>query len=152
MTRSRRRGVTLLELMVALAVAALFASIAVPSYQRILQRQKVTTCTTDLQRLGLAIERYRLTHGDNLPATLDDLSDPARLDPWGNPYRYLDFAAPGAKNLIRKDHNLHPLNSAFDLYSVGPDGDSKAPLTAKASRDDIIWARDGAFVGEASEF
>jgi general secretion pathway protein G len=59
---------------------------------------------------------------------------------------------PGIYGKIRKDHNLHPLNSEFDLYSMGADGDSKSPLTAKASRDDIIWARDGDFVGLAEDF
>jgi general secretion pathway protein G len=44
------------------------------------------------------------------------------------------------------------LNSAFDLYSAGPDGESRAPLTARASRDDIICGRDGGFIGRASEF
>jgi general secretion pathway protein G len=35
---------------------------------------------------------------------------------------------------------------------MGADGASAAPLTAKASQDDVIWARDGSFVGLASEF
>ena len=54
--------------------------------------------------------------------------------------------------MIRKDHNLHPLNSEFDLYSFGKDGQSQSPLTAKASRDDVIWARDGGFVGLAEDY
>jgi general secretion pathway protein G len=35
---------------------------------------------------------------------------------------------------------------------MGPDGRSKGPLTAKDSRDDIILAADGAFVGVAADF
>ena len=54
--------------------------------------------------------------------------------------------------MIRKDHNLHPLNTEFDLYSVGKDGSSSAPLTAANSLDDIVWARDGSFVGRAKDF
>ena len=52
----------------------------------------------------------------------------------------------------RKDHFLHPINSDFDLYSMGADGESNAPLTAKQSRDDIIRANDGAYYGLASNF
>jgi general secretion pathway protein G len=52
----------------------------------------------------------------------------------------------------RKDRFLVPINSDFDLYSVGPDGDSTPPLNAKNSRDDIIRANDGLFVGPASNF
>jgi general secretion pathway protein G len=52
----------------------------------------------------------------------------------------------------RKDHNLVPINSSFDLFSMGPDGRSTGPLTAKASRDDIIRGSDGAFVGPAKDY
>jgi len=66
----------------------------------------------------------------------------------------LSFAAagPGWKGKARKDKFLVPLNSTYDLYSKGKDGQSKLPLTAKASKDDIIRASDGAFIGLASEF
>ena len=148
----RGRGFSLLELGIALVIAGLFASIAIPTYTKIVEKQKVTACIADLRKLGLAIERYQLAHNESLPGTLDELSEPARIDPWGRAYRYLNFNSPKAKTSIRKDHNLHPLNSQFDLYSVGPDGISVPPLTAKASRDDIIWARDGGFVGKASDF
>ncbi len=40
-----------------------------------------------------------------------------------------------------------PINSDYDLYSKGPDGASQGPLTAKASRDDIIRANNGRFIG-----
>ncbi len=52
----------------------------------------------------------------------------------------------------RKDRFLVPINSDYDLYSKGKDGESKAPLSPKVSHDDIIRANDGAFVGLASEF
>ena len=52
----------------------------------------------------------------------------------------------------RKDHSLVPINTDFDLYSMGPDGRSSPPLTAKASRDDIVRANDGAFVGVAADY
>lgn len=52
----------------------------------------------------------------------------------------------------RKDRFLVPINSDFDLYSMGKDRETVAPLTAKKSHDDIVRANDGAFVGLASEF
>ena len=51
-----------------------------------------------------------------------------------------------------KDSALAPLNTDFDLYSVGPDGDSRLPLTAAASRDDILRANNGAFIGRAENY
>lgn len=52
----------------------------------------------------------------------------------------------------RKDKSLHPLNTDYDLYSMGPDGRSVSPLTAKASRDDIIRANNGGFIGVAEDY
>ncbi|MEE8106831.1 MAG: prepilin-type N-terminal cleavage/methylation domain-containing protein [Planctomycetota bacterium] len=58
----------------------------------------------------------------------------------------------GGVGQARKDHFLVPLNSDYDLYSKGPDGKSSPPLTAEASRDDIIRANDGAYFGLASDY
>ena len=56
------------------------------------------------------------------------------------------------KGKPRKDRFLHPINSDYDLYSMGKDGESVEPLTAKKSHDDVIRANDGQFVGLAVEF
>jgi general secretion pathway protein G len=52
----------------------------------------------------------------------------------------------------RKDRFLVPINSDFDLYSMGVDGESVGPLTAIKSHDDIIRANDGGYYGLASNF
>jgi general secretion pathway protein G len=149
----RARGFSLLELMMAAAVVALLMGIAIPTYRGIVERQQINRCVQDLVAIAGAIEKFR-TINFSLPETLDELGAVPRVDPWGFQYRYLNFdsSAPGIKGKIRKDHNLHPLNSEFDLYSVGPDGKSSPPLTAKGSRDDVIWGRDGSFVGVASDY
>ncbi len=61
----------------------------------------------------------------------------------------------GGGNVVgqaRKDRFLVPINSDYDLYSLGKDGRSVAALTAKDSRDDVVRASDGAFIGLASNF
>lgn len=152
--RKRSAGYTLVELTLIGVVLAILAALAIPAYRGHLDKMKLTQCASDLRSIALAIERYRTTHGFHPPDLLSELSDIPTQDPWGNPYQYLNFNSgdPGVTGKIRKDHNLHPLNSEFDLYSMGADGDSKAPLTARASRDDVIWARDGGFVGLASDY
>ena len=47
---------------------------------------------------------------------------------------------------------LVPLNSDYDLYSMGKDGVSSPPITAKPSQDDVIRASNGSYVGLASNF
>ncbi len=138
-----------------MAVVGLLVAIALPGYAAIIDRQKIGEAGRELHEIAMVIERYR-TMRFKIPETLTELGLDADLreDPWGRAYQFLNFNSPmpGIKGKIRKDHNLHPLNSEFDLYSFGKDGDSKSPLTAKASRDDVIWARDGGFVGLAEDF
>ncbi len=151
--RPKIDGWTLLELLAAIAISSVLATVAYGSYSSAVQRAKVTQATADIAKIHAGIERYRLNHHDELPDSLAEIGL-ALKDPWGAPYAYLNFdALPGNSNgPVRKDHNLVPLNSRYDLYSKGPDGESRAPLTAKASRDDIILANDGAFIGAASEY
>ena len=142
-------GLTVIELMVAVAIVALLTSLAVPSYRSYLNRSKVATATADIRSIESKLMRYYSDNG-HFPTTLADAGiDP--VDPWGHPYSYLPME--GAKvGKVRKDRSLHPLNTDYDLYSMGADGKSATPLTAKISQDDIIRARDGAFVGLAQDF
>lgn len=139
--------------MAAVAIIGLLFAIAVPSFAAIIERQKVGKAGQDLANIAMLIERYR-TMRFTIPETLADLGANIPKDPWGHDYQYLNFnsSAPGVNGRIRKDHNLHPLNTQFDLYSMGKDGDSRAPLTARVSQDDVIYARDGGFVGLAEDF
>jgi general secretion pathway protein G len=45
-----------------------------------------------------------------------------------------------------------PINSDYDLYSLGADGESRPQLHSAVSRDDVIRARDGGYVGLAENF
>ena len=62
------------------------------------------------------------------------------------------YAAAGGSVKPRKDRFLVPINSDYDLYSMGPDGKTNEPLTNPVSKDDIIRASDGAYVGVAENF
>ena len=55
----------------------------------------------------------------------------------------------GIAGMARKDRFLVPINSTYDLYSMGADGKSVLPLTATYSHDDIIRANDGTYIGLA---
>jgi general secretion pathway protein G len=90
-----------------------------------------------------------------LPKELSDLGRDQILDPWGRPYIYLRIQGrdpTDPKFKPRKDHSLHPINTDFDLCSMGRDGRSKVPLTAKDSKDDIVRANNGGFVGLVSNY
>jgi general secretion pathway protein G len=146
-----RGGFTLPELLIALAILAVLAVIAFPKYADYQERIRIAQAIIDIKDIDVKLQHYRL---DN-PAFPDDLAAigmAGKLDPWGRPYQYLNLGNIKGKGSARKDKNLVPINSDFDLYSLGKDGISSPPLNAKASRDDVVRANDGRFVGLAQEF
>jgi general secretion pathway protein G len=145
----RAAGLTLVELLIAMAIAALLAAVAVPSYFSHVENSRAQVAILDLNTLQMDLHRHQIDHGE-FPTTLAAVRW-TKLDPWGNPYQYLRMA--GANNgAKRKDRNLVPINTDYDLYSMGPDGRSVAPLTAAHSRDDILRAGNGRFIGKAADF
>lgn len=145
-------GFTLIELMLTIAIASILLAIAAPSYQSSVLKARNAQAIADLAKIKLGIDAYRLGHNDALPATLADISAANLRDPWGNAYVYAPFSAMKGLGMKRKDRNLVPINSQYDLYSKGADGKSVSPLTAASSQDDIIMANDGAFLGKASDY
>jgi general secretion pathway protein G len=59
---------------------------------------------------------------------------------------------PAVCTQCRKDKFLHPINTDYDLYSMGVDGKSAKPITAQPSQDDIIRINDGAYIGLVSKY
>lgn len=147
------KGFGLLDLMVSLVVFSLLIALAVPTYNQFVDRAKNAAAMGDIGSLAVGIERFSVNNNDRLPATLDELPMEVPLDPWGNEYQYLNIRLAGPGNgAFRKDGNLNPLNSDFDLYSMGADGESAGPLSAGKSRDDIVRANNGAFLGLGEDY
>lgn len=142
-----QHGYTLLELLFAVAIVAVLALAATSAYTKVMDRAKNRAAIGDIAELEVAIERYRSTHF-SLPDTL-----PAPgLDPWGIPYIYTKLEGVNGKGSARKDHKLNPLNSDFDLFSAGKNGTYKSQISNKDSLDDIIRARNGAYIGLAADY
>ena len=147
------QGFTLVELLVAMVLFGLLSSIAMPSYTAYVDRANQTQAMNDIQEIQIAIEQ-RQARTFEYPDSLDEIPGIPRFDPWGGAYTYLRIdgnTTPGLKGQQRKDKNLNPLNSDFDLYSPGKDGKTKLPLTAKDALDDIIRAGNGGFIGLAED-
>lgn len=147
----RRRGMTLLELVMAVAVLGLILAIGIPRYLDYREKARIAKTSADLVIMMFDLRIYEDTNG-KLPPTLETLGRGTIPDPWGNPYQYLDFSTVKGTGKMRKDRFLVPINSTYDLYSMGKDGKTAMPLTAKASQDDVIRANDGGFVGLASDY
>lgn len=133
----KRRGFTLIELMLVVMIIATLAALVVPKFTGRAEQAKVTAARTDVQvNIPTALDLYELDNGF-YPSTEQGLaalrSAPATapvpqnwngpylkrkpVDPWANPYRY-EF--PGRNNA-----------DGYDLYSFGKDG-------VEGGKDDIV--------------
>lgn len=148
---ARHEGLTLVELVTVISILMTLMALSMPVFTQAMDAARVAVSIADLRTLQTEITQHELLKG-TLPDTLDEVGRGDLEDSWGNPYEYLNFANAKGKGKFRKDKFLVPLNSTFDLYSKGADGETKAPLSPKVSQDDVIRAHDGSYMGLASNF
>jgi general secretion pathway protein G len=149
--RSKEPGFTLVELLIVMAIILTIAAIAVPNLMAAMDSARVARAVGDINTIEKEITLYEVINGV-LPDDLSQVGYGNYLDPWHNPYQYLNHSTMRGNGQARKDRFLVPLNSDYDLYSDGKDGQSVPPLTAQKSQDDVVRASDGNYVGLASQF
>lgn len=152
-----RRAVafTLIEVLIVIALVATLTAIVVPVYAEYTNEAKILKGILDIREIEKAIATYQRETGE-LPEFLDDIAYliENKPDSWGYPYVYLRMIYEGTRNPkdARKDKFLKPLNTDYDLYSIGKDGLTVKNLEAEDSHDDIVRAADGEYVGLARKF
>jgi general secretion pathway protein G len=247
-------GFTLIELMLAVSIVGILASLAVPNYVDFLEKARVARTVAELHGLAKEIKGFALG-GGGYPDTLAQIGRSTMLDPWATPYQYYRINCGTVDNIgslaklklrkrssprvipatiflptyrdwpisrvvdtgdhqgllhliqgggngggngggaggggnggggaggagagggngggnggggggngggggppcggvggARKDRFLVPINSDFDVYSMGKNRDTVAPLNPPKSQDDVIRLSDGGFYGLARNF
>ncbi len=139
----------MVEILAATVVVSILAGVAIVKYRGHQEKTRANVAILELQGLN-----FQIAAMDPLPPSLAAIGKGDLRDPWGNRYEYLRFDLSGGGDPpgARKDRGLKPLNSFFDLYSKGPDGDTALSIGASKSEDDIIVASDGKFVGVAAKY
>ena len=134
-----------------MVILGILTSIAIPLYTNQIEKARIVRAIAEVRIIEKEIAGFEAAER-KLPKTLDEIGRGTLKDPWGSPYLYVNFEGLKGKGKMRKDRFLVPLNTDYDLCSMGKDGQSKPPLTAKPSYDDIIRANNGGYVGLASEY
>jgi general secretion pathway protein G len=125
--KQRRRGFTLIEIMVVIIVLTILAAAIIPNLTGRTDDARVARARSDVANLETALEQFKLDMGryptseEGLQALRDApqtedidrwkgpyLRKPVPPDPWGNPYVYV---SPGIEN-----------PDSYDLESYGADG------------------------------
>jgi len=133
-----------------MAIVAILAAVSISQYKNYKERVRINQAIVDIAVASTLIGQYYVKHGE-YPSALTEVAN-LPVDPWGRSYVYVDLTAVQGKGKARKDRKLNPLNSDFDLYSVGKDGATKVQISNRDSLDDVLRANDGAFIDLASKF
>lgn len=172
----KHQGFTLIDLLIVTSILGVISMISVSSYNGYIDATKNSQAAAQIRSLAFLINDYAEYYG-YYPNSLSDIGNENLKDPWGNHYIYFnlynqnDHGDNDDKNehdsdddhhdsdddkinigAARKDGNLVPINTKFDLCSSGKDNKTKPPLRAKDSHDDIIYANDGGYIGLAESF
>jgi general secretion pathway protein G len=149
--KRQRSGFTLVELIVTLMIVSVLGALAMPSYRDHQDNVEMALALVDMQKIANALEVYFIDN-NAYPPSLAEIGMDGYRDPYGNPYVFVGFDANTTDSDKRKDQNLNPVNSDYDLYSVGKDGDTSRNFNASNARDDIVRANDGQFYGFAEDY
>lgn len=148
---TKQSGFSVLEILIVIAILGILISIAIPAYENYRDKQHFTQAKADILEIQGIIDRFYVEN-NRFPDSLAEINQHFRKDPWGNSYYYTNIATATNKSSVRKDKNLTPVNSDYDLYSAGKDKKTSLPFTAKASYDDIVRCNNGSFIGLAVDY
>ncbi|MBM3463764.1 MAG: prepilin-type N-terminal cleavage/methylation domain-containing protein [Armatimonadetes bacterium] len=70
----KRKGFTLIELMIVIAIIAILAAILVPNFIRARAQGQVTACKSNLKNIGTALEMYSTDSSGRFPSQLTSLT------------------------------------------------------------------------------
>jgi prepilin-type N-terminal cleavage/methylation domain-containing protein len=79
----KRKGFTLMELLVVTAIIGILAALLLPVLNAAKVRAKRTNCLNNLKQINLGVHMYAYDHNNNLPSMLQ------RINPWADPLKLI---------------------------------------------------------------
>ena len=152
--RKMKKGFTLMELMIVVAVLAILAAILIPNFRGITADAKNSTAKADLRNLKMAVILYQNqfnvlpddSSADKFEECLQNYSprvvDRVPVDPW---------SSSGAKY----QYAVSADETTFGIWSVGQNGTSETTITNDtctfgANADDIVATNAATISGSTS--
>jgi general secretion pathway protein G len=125
-------GYTLVEVCICIAIIGILAGLAAQYLTSYRYRVQIVVGISDIKVIEKAIAEFVAEKGE-LPDSLAGIGLSTMVDPWGRSYEYLRLdggKTPGLDGKRRRDKNANPVNSDYDLYSMGGDGKTAAQFKA----------------------
>ncbi|MCU0579662.1 MAG: type II secretion system major pseudopilin GspG [Desulfobacterota bacterium] len=121
-SEKKRRGFTLVELLVVMVIIGLLAALVAPRLFPKLGKGKQAAAKAQIELLGQALDQYRLDVGayPNTQEGLKALMTNPGVEKWEGPYLKKNLPLdPWGKEYLYQSPGTH---GEFDLYSYGRDG------------------------------
>ncbi len=119
-----RRGFTLVEIMIVVAIIALLASIAVPGFLRARKRAQASRVINDLRLIDAAVDQYAIETNKMGGATV---------------------SVPDWTNYLKKGTNLYATGKNLFGHDYGPQSVDKLPSVPSATKASLSDVTDYTF-------
>lgn len=146
-----RPGFTLIEMLVVVMIIGILAATAMVKITGLMESTRRSLAISQLRELQRLVDTFQAVNGKPPDAWLDMGMGPLPKDPWGNEYVYQSHAVVSIL-LFRTDGLLIAINTDYDLFSKGKDGQWLPDILGLLSSDDVIRADNGRFFGMAKDY
>ncbi len=142
----RKKGFSLIELMIVVAIIAILAMIMTPNLLTAIQKAKLKSTMEDMRNIGMAVDNYMTDWGIAVStssiATLRSFLQPfytkkfAETDQWNHPFSYQATQDDYSVCSGGKDGSSNPCNHTMELYDP--------PTSKNDFNRDLVYS-NGAF-------
>lgn len=144
-TPPESRGFTLIEVMVTVAIVAILASIAVPSYQDYVRRSQLQEAFTALADYSVKMEQYYLDNKNYGAASGTDCATANSASAWNsfspNGAKYFSFACltcNTGQSYVVTATGLGSLTTGY-VYTINQDGTKATTTYAGSAVSESCW-------------